>query len=197
MLYLTYFLIIVTCLVASFLNSVSRQNLLYIYFSFIVSIEMGHYIKLVPVEIYNSSPLFFILFFKDYFKKQIKSKKKLIESLGTIAFIISVCFYSYEGFDNYSTLAGTLMSVLYIVYALLWLLSQIINTDENPILKKQTFWVSSSLLIWAVFFIFRSIPMYWLNNNDIEFLIQINSGFQIITIFSYLLFLRGLFVKYE
>ena len=195
MLHQAYFIIILTCFVASFLNKVSRQNFLPVYFSFIVSIEIGHYYKLFPVAVYHSTPLFFILFFKSYFQNQIKNYKNLIAILGVIALIISICFYSYEGFDTYSTPAGTSMSVLYIVYSLLWLLSQIINPDENSLLKKQAFWISSSLLIWAVFFIFRSIPMYWLNRYDYDFLIQINFGFQIITIFSYVLFLRGLFCR--
>lgn len=195
MLAIIYFTIILFCLGASFLNKVSRQNLLHIYFFLVVIIEIGFFVRIMPNEIYNSSPLFYIPFFTFYFGNQENCNKKIIYFLGIIAFISCLFFYAFEGLEKYSTQAGTSMSITYIVYSLLWLLSQIINPDENSLLKKQVFWVSSSLLIWAVFFIFRSIPMYWLNIHDYDFLVQINFGFQIVTIFSYCLFLRGLFCK--
>ncbi len=190
-----YFFIILFCFGASFIRKVSRQNLFYIYFLLVVIIEIGAFFRILPRDIYNSSPLYYIPFFTFYFANQKNTNQKNIYLIGSVAFISCIFFYAFEGLQEYSIYAGTLMSVVYIVYSLLWLLLQILNTDENPLLKKQAFWISSSLLIWAVFFIFRSIPMYWLNNNDLEFLIQINFGFQIITIFSYLLFLRGLFCK--
>lgn len=190
-----YFIIILFCLGASFLNKISRQNLLYIYFLIVVIFEGGIFVRILPRVIYNSSPLLYLPFFTFYFLNQNNGNKKTIYSIGSIAFIICVYFYTYEGLENYSTRAGTAMSITYIVYSLLWFLTQIISPDENSLLKKQAFWISSSLLIWAVFFIFRSIPMYWLNIHDHDFLVQINFGFHIITIFSYLLFLRGLFCK--
>ena len=190
-----YFIIILFCLGASFFNKVSRQNLLYIYFLIVVIFEGGIFVRILPRVIYNSSPLLYLPFFTFYFLNQNNGNKKTIYSIGSIAFIICVYFYTYEGLENYSTRAGTAMSITYIVYSLLWFLTQIISPDENSLLKKQAFWISSSLLIWAVFFIFRSIPMYWLNIHDHDFLVQINFGFHIITIFSYLLFLRGLFCK--
>lgn len=190
-----YFIIILFCLGASFLNKVSRQNLLYIYFLSVVIIEIGFFVEIVPREIYNSSPLFYIPFFTFYFGNQKNCNKKVIYTLGGITFISCLYFYTLEGLEKYSTQAGTAMNLVYIYSALQWLFSQLKYVDENSLLKKQAFWVSTSLLIWAVFFIFRSIPMYWLNIHDHEFLVQINFGFHIITIFSYLLFLRGLFCK--
>jgi len=195
MLTIIYFIVILFCLGASFLNKVSRQNLLYIYFLLVVTIEIGAFFRIVPRDIYNSSPLFYILFFIFYFGNQKNSNKKVIYFLGFFAFISCIFFYVYEGLKEYSTYAGTSMSIIYIIYSLLWFIYQLLHVDSISIVKKQAFWVSCSLLIWAVFFIFRSIPMHWLNMHDYDFLVQINFGFQIITIFSYLIFLRGLFCK--
>ncbi|MBF02971.1 MAG: hypothetical protein CMP76_06710 [Flavobacterium sp.] len=161
----------------------------------VLILELGFISKLIPNAVYHSSPLFYIPFFSYFFQSQISMNKKLVANFGIIFLISSFVFFSLEGFDKYSVLAGTSMSIAYIVYCLLWFLSQVINPDQYSLLKKQTFWISCSLIIWSVFFIFRSIPMYWLNIHDYAFLIQINIGFQIITIFSYLLFLKGLFCK--
>ncbi len=87
------------------------------------------------------------------------------------------------------------MSLTYILFALQWLFNQLKHVDKNSLLKKQAFWFSTSLLIWSVIFLFRLIPMYWLDINDNNFLRQINLGYQITTILSYCLFLRGLFCK--
>ncbi|WP_130733899.1 hypothetical protein [Flavobacterium sp. J27] len=169
--------------------------MLFIYFLFVVFIEIAHYVRLIPTSLYYSSPIFFISFFTYYFGNQIKNNKNSIYIIGIISLLIAFYFILFKAKGNYSTDAGIVMNFVYILFPLSWLLTQIMDTDENSLLKKQTFWISFSLLFWAVFFFFRLIPMYWLNNNDPEFLIQINFGFQIITIFSYLLFLRGLFCR--
>lgn len=195
MLTVIYFTIILFCLGASFLNKVSRQNLLYLYFFLVVSIEIGFFTRIVPVAIYNSSPLLYISFFTFYFGNQKNGTKKTIYSIGSIAFISCLYFYAFEGLEKYSTQAGTAMNLVYIIFSLQWLLSQLMHVDENSLLKKQAFWFSTSLLIWSVVFLFRLIPMYWLDINDNTFLRQINCGYQITTILSYCLFLRGLFCK--
>ena len=190
-----YFTIILFCLGTSFLNKVSRQNLLYIYFSLVVIIEIGLYTRLLPILIYNSSPLLYISFFTFYYSYQKNSNKKIIYAIGSIAFTFCLYFYAIEGFEKYSIQAGTAMNLVYIVFALQWLFNQLKHVDENSLLKKQAFWFSTSLLIWSVIFLFRLIPMYWLDINDNNFLRQINLGYQITTILSYCLFLKGLFCK--
>lgn len=190
-----YFTIILFCLGTSFLNKVSRQNLLYIYFLSVVIIEIGFFVEIVSREIYNSSPLFYTLFFTFYFGNQKNGNNKIMYTLGGIAFICCLYFYRLEGLEEYSTQAGTVMNLIYIVFALQWLFNQLKHVDENSLLKKQAFWFSTSLLIWSVIFLFRLIPMYWLDINDNNFLRQINLGYQITTILSYCLFLKGLFCK--
>lgn len=195
MLVTIYFAILLLCLGTSIINKVSRQNFLYLYFFIVVIIEIGFFIRIVPVAIYNSSPLLYISFFTFYFGNQKNCSQKIIYTLGLIACICCLYFYLTEGLEQYSTKAGTAMNCIYIIFALQWLFNQLKHVDENSLLKKQVFWFSVSLLIWSVVFLFRLIPMYWLDINDNHFLRQINLGYQITTILSYCLFLRGLFCK--
>ena len=189
-----YFITILFCLGASFINKVSRQNNLWVYFSIVIFIEIGFYLTFIPIEVYNISALLYISFFVYYFGNQKKSNKKIIYIIGIIALVF--CFYFFSnGMHSYSIESGIAMNLVYIIFSLQWLLSQLMHVDENSLLKKQAFWFSTSLLIWSVVFLFRLIPMYWLDINDNTFLRQINLGYQITTILSYCLFLRGLFCK--
>lgn len=191
-----YFTIILFCLGASFFNKVSRQNFLWVYFLLVVVFELGLFKKIIPQEVYNSSPPVYIAFFTFYFGFQRNSFRRAVYALGSVA--IGYCLYVFysNGIKNYSIEAGVTASIAYVLFTLLWFIRQLTNVDEISLLKKQAFWISASLLIWSVFFLFRLVPMYWLNINDIQFLTQINIAYQVLTIVSYGIFFRALFCKY-
>jgi hypothetical protein len=191
-----YFTIILFCLGASFFNKVSRQNFLYGYFLLVVVYELGLFKKIIPPEVYNSSPPVYIAFFTFYYSFQKNSFRKTVYAIGLCA--VAFCLYTFygNGVKNYSIEAGVAASIAYVIFTLLWFLSQLTNVDEISLHQKQTFWVSTSLLIWSVFFLFRLIPMYWLNINDIQFLTQINIAYQVLTIICYGIFFRALLCKY-
>ena len=191
-----YLLLLFLCLAFSIYKKKARQNFLWLYFVIVFIVE---FIKIKVLKnsssvIYTYISITYILYFIIYYWKQ-KLNKIILILIFIISFIIYIYIILNNNSTDYPTPIGIIMSLSYILLALLWYIHQLQNVDTIRILKKQAFWVSSSLLIWSVFFIFRSIPMYWLNIHDYDFLIQINFGFQIITIFSYLLFLRGLFCK--
>lgn len=191
-----YLFTIAVCLVISIQNRLARQHHLWLYFGFVLIIETTKIFRWGNFSsvIYTYSSLAYILYFL-YYYLIVKINKILIGSLA----IVSIPLYTYFVLhcnDDYPTQVGILMSLIYIILSLIWFANQLLHTDSIPITKKQTFWVSFSLLIWSVFFLFRLIPMYWLNVNDNDFLRDINLGYQIITILSYFIFLRGLFCKY-
>uniref|UniRef100_UPI00404AE0E5 hypothetical protein n=2 Tax=Flavobacterium sp. TaxID=239 RepID=UPI00404AE0E5 len=190
-----YYTITVCCLGASFINKVSRQNFVWIYFLLVNIMELGNRNKVILPEIYNLHPLAYGAFFTFYFSNQKNSNKKIIYSVGITAFIICLTVLIKNGLKTYSIGAGLSASFLYISLSLYWLFNQLNHVDKNSLLKKQAFWFSTSILIWSVVFLFRIIPMYWLDVHDHNFLKNINYGFQIITILTYGMFLRGLFCK--
>lgn len=83
----------------------------------------------------------------------------------------------------------------YLILPLVWMYKQVINADENPITSKQAFWVSVSLLVWIVFFMFKMIPLDFFDSNDKAFLHTIEVIFQIGNVISYTVFLKSLFCK--
>lgn len=192
----SYFTLLLLCLGVSLRNKSSRQGFLWIYFLMVSIFELGRFYGLLTPAVYNSSPLFYIAFFCFYYSNEPHSYRKIVYALGTIAIAYCLSVFYHHGFTNYSIKAGVAVSIAYIVFTLLWFLSQLSHVNDISLPKKQAFWVSTALLIWAVFFLFRLIPMYWLNSNDILFLTQINIAYQVLTIVSYGIFLRALFCKY-
>lgn len=191
-----YLSTIAVCLVTSIQNRLARQRYLWLYFSVVLIIEITkifHWGNFTSV-IYTYSSLVYILYFLYYYLIA-KINKTLIGILAIVS--ITLYFYFIVHYnDDYPIAVGILMSLIYIILSLLWFTNQLLRTDAIRIHHKQAFWISFSLLIWSVFFLFRLIPMYWLNVNDVEFLRDINLGYQIITIISYFVFLRGLFCKF-
>ena len=191
-----YLFTIAACLVISIQNRLARQQYLWVYFGVVLIIEttkIFHWGNFSS-EIYTYSSLIYILYFLYYYLIA-KINKILIGALAIVSIVLYFYFVVHCN-DDYPIAVGILMSSIYIILSLIWFANQLLHTDSIRITNKQTFWISFSLLIWSVFFLFRLIPMYWLNVNDNDFLKDINLGYQIITVLSYFIFLRGLFCKF-
>ncbi|MCL9804441.1 hypothetical protein NAT51_02840 [Flavobacterium amniphilum] len=169
---------------------------MYAYFLLVVIFELGLFKGWITPEVYNSSPPAYISFFIFYYGFQQNSFRKTIYAIGLLAVAFCVYIFYGNGVKSYSIEAGVSASIAYVLFTLLWFISQLTNVDEISLLKKQAFWVSTSMLIWSVFFLFRLIPMYWLNINDIQFLTQINIAYQVLTIVCYCMLFRALLCKY-
>ncbi|WP_345145952.1 hypothetical protein [Flavobacterium ginsengiterrae] len=90
----------------------------------------------------------------------------------------------------------TALPIFYILYSMLWFLQKITLTSEDKITDDPNFWISTALLLWSCFFIFRVIPRDLLNIEDKEFLILLREFLYGINCIMYLLFFKGL-IKYE
>lgn len=191
-----YLFTIAVCLAFSIQNRLARQRYLWLYFGIVLIIETtkifgwGNFSS----EIYTYSALAYILYFLCYYR--IVKVNTILTGVLAITSIILYFYFVINSKDDYPTAVGILMSTIYIILSLIWFVNQLLHTDSVRITQKQTFWISFSLLIWSTFFLFRLIPMYWLDLHDKEFLKDINFGYQIITILSYFIFIRGLFCKF-
>lgn len=191
-----YLFTIAVCLAFSIQNRLARHRYLWLYFGIVLIIETtkifgwGNFSS----EIYTYSSLAYILYFLNYYRI-VKVNTTLIGVLA-ITSIILYFYFVASSKNDYPTAVGILMSSIYIILSLIWFVNQLLHTDSVRITQKQTFWISFSLLIWSTFFLFRLIPMYWLDLHDKEFLKDINFGYQIITILSYFIFIRGLLCKF-
>lgn len=186
-----YIITIFLCLVASIMNKVARQRFLWIYFSVILITEIIMYNFSQLTAYYDWVNLFYLTFLFWYYSKENKQKYFYISWIISTIFILYLIFQKkILGVDLLA-----LQSIIYIYLSINWFVKQIKNPNQIKIFEKISFWISSSILLWAVVFIFRIIPAEFFNKQDSGFLIAINQIYQIVTIFTYLLFLRGLYCK--
>lgn len=156
-------------------NGLSSQNYFAVYFFISLGIELyGHY-KIHAGEfnfayLFNYYSIFLILFFYRYyaviFPKNLNRISIFITSLLLVYIGLFTRFYG----KDYDNQLGILVCFYFIMNALVWLYLRLKNFDQERIIDDPHFWVSCGLLFWSIFFIFRSIPMFFLKDNDPAFL---------------------------
>lgn len=192
MIYCIYFSIIFLCFVASIYNKVARQRFFWMYFLVILVLEMGLFFNFIPYKIYILSFFIYIPYILYIYSQNLKNKS-FHTFVGFLSLITSLVLYFSQ--KNYQIQLGLIMSFTYILIAILWFFSQLRKTDHIPIIKKQLFWMSTSLLLIGIVSIFRLVPMYYFNEEDKNFLIIISKIHQYSIIVSYIIFFKGLFCK--
>lgn len=88
------------------------------------------------------------------------------------------------------------MAMSYITLSFLWFFQKINNVDTKNIIDDPNFWISSGLLLWSTFFIFRVVPMYLFDKLDKDFLNSVITIFNFINCVMYFMFYISL-VKFE
>ncbi|HCN49270.1 MAG TPA: hypothetical protein DIT10_09265 [Chryseobacterium sp.] len=169
---------------------------LYFGITLVIEIMIAVEMKIITSRIYSYLDLFCIGYFGYIYYKEINNSN--IIKTATLIFLTVSSFIILSSISEkeYSISTGYFYSVFLTFIALFWLYKKISSIDEdNNILDLRFFWLSSSLLFWAVFYIFRMLPMYFFNNTDRDFLTKISHIFTFINITTYLLFLRSLFCK--
>lgn len=187
-------------------NAKSKQQFyFYIYLLFVMLVDI------IPVNFpylieFNRNILFacYILFSMVYFGtiyyQKIKSKSFRILTIIVVASLIFLNIYKIQNqeMEQLSFILVISLPVLFIYLSIFWYSYRLQNVDESRMTHNFLFWISSGLLIWSVFFIFRAIPMYFLEENDPKLLSFLITTFSVVNIITYLFFLIGLvFVKNE
>ena len=163
------------------------------YYSWIRKVFFEDYINGLIYNIYFIISLFiFHLHFKLCFKSSVK-KLSNIFLLTSFILITNLTQFLNREFD---LKIGLIVSFFYILISLLWFFQKINSSDENKITADSYFWVSTGLLLWSIFFIFRIIPMYLFNATDKNFLKLLKTLLNLVNIITYSLFYVGL-LKFE
>ncbi len=187
-----YISIMCLCLVASLMNVVTRQRFLWIYFGAVFFLEVFVHFGLISRNLYHPALALNIVFFLYYFYS-VSSKRLFVKIIFVVLLFFSVLLLVK------STAAGidlmAFQSTVYTFLALQWLVAQTRHPDEIPIQRKVTFWISSGILVWSGIFLLRILPGNYLERQDVAFLQTVSTIYKSVTIFSYLLILRGLFLK--
>ncbi|WP_308003430.1 hypothetical protein, partial [uncultured Chryseobacterium sp.] len=140
---------------------------------------------------YNYLNVFNIFFFIYFYYIQVKSKFLVV--LISVSSIICICFTShFFYFDKYNLSIAVLYCLANISYALYWIKEKLNNVSDNKITSEPLFWISISLLFWSCFFVFRIIPMYFLDEEDKQFLKLLKDILSLVNILVYILFYIGI-----
>jgi len=134
---------------------------------------------------------FFIIFYFPYLKNKVLP---ILILVSTLLCVIFTKHYFY--FDKYNLNLAILYCITNIFYSLYWINLKLNNISEVRITNEPLFWISTSILVWSCFFLFRIIPMYLLDEEDKQFLKLLKSILLIINIMVYILFYVGL-TKYK
>jgi len=174
--YMTVLLIdTVKAIVLAGRKGLSSQNYIAVYLFISLTLELyGHY-KIYVGEfdfayLFNYYSIFLILFFYKYYDIIFPKSLKRISLLIVATLLLYIGLFTKFYGQNYENQLGILVCFYFIINALVWLYLRLKNFDEERIIDDPHFWVSCGLLFWSIFFIFRSIPMFFLKDNDPVFL---------------------------
>lgn len=190
--------IIFICLIKSLVlikkNFLFYQNFLWLYLIITFSLEFYGAYKMVIKEydfayLFNYYCIFLIIFFYIYYFKLLSKNLKKISSFIFLIVLILVLFFTKYYGSNFDIKLGLLVSFYFIINALIWFYYRLNNLDNNKITDNPNFWISSGLLLWSIFFIFRSLPMFFLKENDPAFLQLLKTIQHGINIIMYSMFL--------
>lgn len=153
-----------------------------------LNFNIGKYVNLLN----NLYPLMSIVYFASLLKGK-TGKYDIVIIITSLLFII-LCVVSLfsQGIHQLSTYAVICFILFNFSSMPIWFISQLNSPTIVSITKKFLFWICASLLFWSAYYIFRIIPMYYLNSKDKNFLDLLAYGNKFINILCYLLFLRGI-----
>ncbi len=199
------FVLLVTLMQAYILGrrySFSSQNYLFLYLLVTFINESVSFIRnIINPDIkvglqYNLYFIFCILYFSIFFLKLFSGNAKkilVIASILSLGYIFINTDFTGEEFDNK---IGIIITLFYIMISLLWFFHKISFFDQRKITHDPAFWVSTALLMWSCFFLFRVTPMFYFAQEDEEFLDFLKVGQNFINIGMYMMFYISL-IQYK
>lgn len=182
--------------------SLSSQNYLFVYLLVTFLVELFSWIILLIDKDSKFSfqyiiyCMFCILFFWFYYSRQFHKKlKKKVNLLSVVLIIYVLAFPNFLG-ENLDSKLVIALPIFYILYTMLWFYQKIAFPSKDKITDDPNFWISTALLLWSCFFIFRVIPRYFFDTTDKDFLILLRELVYIVNSIMYILFFYAL-LKYE
>ncbi len=176
-----------------------QQFYLYLYLLIVILVDIipvnfSNLIKLNRNKLFIGYILFSLVYFGIIYQKNIRNRIFKILNLVLLIFLIILNLYNFQFEDSQKINFTPIISLptLFIFLSISWYLFKLKNINEDRIIDDFLFWISSGILIWSVFFIFRAIPMYFLQDNDPELLSLVITAFSVVNIIMYILFLIGL-----
>jgi len=134
------------------------------------------------------------VFFVWYYRRIFSKSFYCASFIFAITYFLIILFLIKKPYDIKIVLP---MSLCFLLLPLIWIYKQfqLIELDDKSILSKHLFWISSSMILWSIFFILKMLPLYFIYIKAREFSFQIDYIFQYVNITFYLSLYRSLFCK--
>ena len=201
-----YYFVLLTTFFKSFIlcrkYNCSAQNYLFFYLLLTVLTELISRVRIDLFDtlrsgfLYNAYFILCMVFFLWYYLNIIQKKYKKISLVLATLCIISLLTFTNPLQLNFDYRLGVILPFFYIVLSLIWFYQKLLLPKLDRITGDPNFWISSALILWSCFFLFRAIPMYYLDIKDKIFLKLLKSVLYIINIIMYSMFYIAL-TKYE
>jgi|SRR5690606_27856446 hypothetical protein len=118
--------------------------------------------------LYQHYALFCIIFFGYYYYRIFpKTYRYLVLIILIIAFILSILMINFGLILSFGL--GMIVSIVYVLYALLWYHYGLNNNLDKKISDNPHFWISSGLLFWGSFYVLKAYPAEYLIDKDPSF----------------------------
>lgn len=192
-LYHIYILLVLMCLSVSLTaNNFPKGIWIYFLVVFVTDIYMYYGYEYCQYNIHHFAMAFYNIFFLWYYRKVFTRRWfKILFSI--LAVVCGICILLIS--NPYDIRFVMILILSFIFLPFLWFYKEIKEVKQDKIISKNLFWVSSGLIIWVSFFIFKMIPLYFLFIQDKQFLLEIDLIFQYVNIIFYLILLKSLFCK--
>lgn len=182
--------------------NLSAQNYLLIYLCTTLVVELLSFSSYIlnPNSknglLYSLYNIFSIVFFRIYFSEILNKNIRRISFIITAISLLYIFFFTRFTDSDFDKKIGITLLSFYIIHSLLWFYQKMKFFDKYKITDDPTFWISTALLMWSCFFVFRVTPMFYFAKEDQEFLNFLRYGQNIINIIMYAMFYISL-LKYE
>jgi len=198
--YLVLFFSFCYALIFGIQKGLKRQNYIFVYLLITFLVDFVLQIKIILYNLssfngayYKAYAIFCIIFFCwfYYYSLSVKQRRFL---LATTAFAVFYSLYIIDFRNNVVEPGlGIILSFHYIFISLNWFYYKIQKAEEKKLVDYPYFWISSGLLIWGGFFLFRIIPAKYFFENDPEFNYILKTINFIISTIMYCLFSMAIF----
>lgn len=177
------------------------QNYLAFYFVITLSLEIFGIIKTHLKQFdfavyFNIYAIFCMLFFGIYFSRVYIGNFKRMGIFISVTLLVYVLFFVDFLSKQFLPQLGILVALFYIFNSILWFLQKLKLPVEGKITDDPNFWISTALLFWSTYIIFRFTPMYLFEKEDQYFLSILRKIGAVVNFTMYALFYYAL-LKFE
>lgn len=126
-----------------------------------------------------------ITFFTFFYGQNLKNIQRKILISAAVLSLSYILFFAHPFSDKFEIGIGMTTALFYIFSSLLWFYSKINSNDLDKMTNDPLFWISTSILLWGCFFVFRVMPMFLFQSVDKNFLSLMKLILHIINIVTY------------